>query len=179
MGAELAQMARGLERSGADFLVMVCNTAHAFHEDIEAAVSIPFVSMIDEVINALKRDWPDSIRVGVMAAEGCLQAKLYQRALHNAGYQAIVWDNPQLTQFMDLIYQIKAGEMGQRVGLEMASLAEGLVQRGAEVVLIACTEIPLALNAESLSVPFIESTDVLAASVLNYSLAGAEVPVKT
>src|SRR5690348_7801651 len=47
-GTVLAAMAAGLERAGADFLVMPCNTAHAFEPEIRAAVNVPFVSMIDE-----------------------------------------------------------------------------------------------------------------------------------
>ena len=53
IGPELAAMARGLEAAGADFLVMVCNTAHAYTEAIRTAVSIPFVSIVDVVMAAV------------------------------------------------------------------------------------------------------------------------------
>ena len=53
IGPELAAMARGLEAAGADFLVMVCNTAHAYTEAIRTAVSIPFVSIVDVVMAAI------------------------------------------------------------------------------------------------------------------------------
>src|SRR5262245_56844098 len=46
-GPQLAESARGLELAGADFLVIACNTAHAFASEIEAAVAIPLMSMID------------------------------------------------------------------------------------------------------------------------------------
>lgn len=51
-GPVLADMARGLERAGADLLVMACNTAHAFEADIRRAVAIPFVSIITETADA-------------------------------------------------------------------------------------------------------------------------------
>ncbi|MBT4522773.1 MAG: amino acid racemase, partial [Halieaceae bacterium] len=73
VGPCLAAMAAGLEFSGADFLVMVCNTAHAYGEDICAAVKIPFISIIDETVRGL--DNYGATGVGIMAAEGCLQAE--------------------------------------------------------------------------------------------------------
>ena len=57
IGPHLAKMALGLERAGADFLVMVCNTAHAFQADIQASVTIPFVSIVDEEILKLKSQY--------------------------------------------------------------------------------------------------------------------------
>ena len=70
VGPQLAVMARGLENSGADFLVMVCNTAHAYSSEIQAAVSIPFISIVDVSVDALAQQPRRS--VGVMAAAGCL-----------------------------------------------------------------------------------------------------------
>ncbi len=77
-GSHLAEMAIGLERAGADFLVMVCNTAHAFQKDIESAVNIPFVSIIDEVVTELELKHPQNTKVGLMATSGCIDAQLYQ-----------------------------------------------------------------------------------------------------
>ena len=57
-GPQLAESARGLERAGADFLVIACNTAHAFQPDIEAAISIPLLSMIDATTDAAMSQHP-------------------------------------------------------------------------------------------------------------------------
>ena len=76
----LVAMARTLERAGADFLVMVCNTAHAFQSEIGAAVDIPFVSIVDEVVSELGLHSPAAEGVGIMAAQGCLRAVLVRPA---------------------------------------------------------------------------------------------------
>ena len=75
-GPVIAQMAARLEASGADFIVMPCNAAHAWQDDIVAATSIPFISIIDICVEALAG--LGAKRIGVMAARGCLDARLYQ-----------------------------------------------------------------------------------------------------
>ena len=186
VGLHLANMARGLERAGADFLAMPCNTAHAFQGQIQAAVSIPLVSILDEVVAELQQHWPaktnigktiiGKAKIGVMAATGCLQAQLYQRALRQAGYQPVLWDASQLEDFMSLLYRIKAGDDSAEVRQRCSRLAEVLVQNGAQVLLAGCTEIPLVLERQTLSVPLVDSTDVLVASVIAYSLGEKPLP---
>ncbi|HUO02863.1 MAG TPA: amino acid racemase, partial [Rhizomicrobium sp.] len=76
----LAAMARGLEAQGAEFLVMACNTAHAFEQSIREAVRIPFLSIIQETIDAARMSSSPPRRVALLAAAGCLDAGLYQKA---------------------------------------------------------------------------------------------------
>jgi aspartate racemase len=156
---DLVSMARRLEAAGADFLVMVCNTAHAYSEEIRAAVNIPFISIIDVVIEALPAHGVE--QVGIMAAEGCLRANLYQEALQNAGYLPVVWSDSELEEFMQLVGRIKGGEYGEDIGNSMRGLAGGLQQRGAQLLIVGCTEIPLVLSDADLPVPVLVSTDLL------------------
>lgn len=159
IGPQLAAMAHRLELAGADFLVMVCNTAHAYTQDIRAAISIPFISMVDLAVDAL-RDY-EVTRVGIMAAEGCLRAGLYQRALQGAGYGCVTWEEQSLQAFMQLLYRVKAGERGDELTSALRELAAELEQRGAEVIVAACTEIPLILGPGDTRVPLLCSTSVL------------------
>ena len=86
------------------------------------------------------------------------------------GYQSIVWDAQHQTEFMETVTKIKAGNTGDQVVMVMNLLANNLIEQGAEVLIVGCTEIPLALKPESLSSSVIESTAVLARSVIDYSL---------
>ncbi len=159
VGPELAAMAQGLESAGADFLVMVCNTAHAYAADIEAAVNIPFVSIVDVTVEALASH---SVKhVGVMAAEGCIRANLYQDALAAAGYEAVLWSDSELEEFMALVYRIKAGERDDDIGAGINRLATSLAFNGADILIAGCTEIPLFMSAAQAPIPMLSSTDLL------------------
>ncbi|HET6469689.1 MAG TPA: amino acid racemase [Geminicoccaceae bacterium] len=176
-GPFLAAMARGLEAAGADFLVMPCNTAHAFAPEIRAATRLPFVSLIDETSDALAAGFPGLRRVGVLAAGGCREARLYETALAARGLVPVTLDDTRQAGFMALIYAIKAGERDARIKAGMRELGEGLIGLGAEAVVAACTEVPLVLAEGELSRPLLDSTAVLAAATIAYARRLKPLPV--
>lgn len=166
--ALLAAMARGLQAAGADFLVMPCNTAHAFEADIRGAISIPFLSLIGEAANAAALAAPGG-PVGVLAVDGCRAAGLYETALAERELGAIVLDAADQARLMQAIYAIKAGDTGDSVRAEVAQLARSLVDRGARAVISGCTELALVLAPRDLDVPLIDSTEVLVHRTLAYA----------
>ena len=157
-GPALADMARGLAAAGADFLVMPCNTAHAFKDAIVEAVDIPLVSIIDVTVEACG----DAPAVGVLATDGCIASGVFQDALAGRGIDTLLPDDAQLQELMRLITRIKAGDRAADVAAEMLVLANALAARGAEAIIAGCTEIPLVLEPDMLDVPLVSSTDVLA-----------------
>ncbi len=159
-GPALAESAAALERAGADFLVMVCNAAHAFQTHIEAAISIPFISMIEAVVETTLSTFPDIKQVGVLAASGCLDSELYQKAFAKRGIKTLIPEAQLRTRFMHLLYEIKAGQKEQ-VKPKIRDLAQDLIGQGAELIIAGCTEVPLVLFQADLQVPLLNSTDVL------------------
>lgn len=160
-GPALAMMAQRLERAGADFLVMVCNTAHAYSAVIQASVDIPFVSIVDVVMDTVSTQ--PAQHIGIMAAQGCLQAGLYQQAVRAAGKEPLVWSAPEQARFMAALYRIKAGERGPELRSELQSLAASLEFAGADLLLAACTEIPLLLGPGDTGAALLSATDLLVA----------------
>ncbi|MEX2541463.1 MAG: amino acid racemase [Trueperaceae bacterium] len=160
-GPLLAEMALGLERAGADFLVMPCNAAHAFAPEIEEAASIPFVSIIDETVAATLAARPPLDRVGVLAAAGCLDARLYHSAFARHGVEVAEPEGAQRETFMELLYRIKTGDRGAEVRARMAELAGRLIDGGAQAIVAGCTEVPLVLAEGDVPGVLVNSTDVL------------------
>ena len=157
-GPVLAAMAVGLETAGADFLVMPCNTAHAFSESIKEAVGIPLISIIDLTVAACS----DLKVVGILATNSCLQCEIYQKALAAESISSAIPDDRELTELMRLITAIKTGDRSEVVAEGIRRIAAAQVEKGAEAIVAGCTEIPLVLNDSMLEVPLISSTDVLA-----------------
>ncbi|HZZ34687.1 MAG TPA: amino acid racemase, partial [Caulobacteraceae bacterium] len=168
-GPILAAMARGLEAAGAEFLVMACHTAHAWRADIEAATDLPFVSIVDEACAHLRTHHGEARRIGVLAAQGCLDASLYQTALAAEGFEPLTPAADAQSAFMLALYRVKAGEIGPEAREAMAAAARDLIEQGAQVVLAACTEVPLVLRAADVSAPLIDVTRVLAERTVAYA----------
>lgn len=175
-GPVLGAMAAGLERSGADFIVMACNTAHAFEADIRAAIRVPFVSMISEACDACARVFPDASRVGILAAQGCLDARLYQDAFAERDRETVVLAPADQRTFMTLVSRIKRGDLSDDVRMQMRALGETLITAGAELIVAACTEVPLVLRDGELSRPLFDPTFNLAERCVRYARHNEPLP---
>lgn len=176
-GPVLAAMAQGLERAGADFVVMACNTAHAFQFEIERALGVPFVSLIEETgAEAASLAATHGPNVGVLMGEGCRAAGLYQDELARRGLTCVVPDEALQVEFMALLYAIKAGDTGPAVAARMTRIAESLQDAGADLLIAGCTEVPLVLRPDMTRAPLIDSTQVLAQAIVDYALGRRALP---
>jgi len=157
----LAAMARGLVEQGAEVLAMPCNAAHGWAADIAGATNARFVDMIEAAVAAALVTAP--ARVGLLAVGATLDARLYHDRLAAAGVAAIDCDR-EIVQ--PLVSAIKAGDCGAEVRAALAAEAARLVAGGAEVIIAACTEVPLALAAGDVTVAFIDASAALATATL-------------
>jgi aspartate racemase len=160
----LVAMARGLQRAGAEMLVMPCNTAHAFAGAIVAASDLPFIDLIEAASDEAASH--QASRVGVLAADGCVQAGLYQHAFARRHIAPILLEPRAQARFMALLHAIKAGDRGPDVRWGMRALAGELVAAGAEALVAGCTEVPLVLGPEDVSVSLTDSLDALARATI-------------
>lgn len=174
-GPVLADMAADLEASGADFLVIPCNTAYVFEDAILAATHVPLISIVGVSIAAAQERAPDASRIGLLVTDGCLKSGIYQSGLKAAGLEAELPTVEELGELMTLIRSIKGGKRTEDTARGMAALADALVSRGADAIIAACTEIPLVLGQDAVSVPLVSSTDALAE--ITVKLATGEIPL--
>ena len=155
--AELGAMAARLKAAGAEVLAMPCNTAHAQKPGIVAA-GLPFIDMIAETTAAAKAVGARS--VGILATPG--GEALYVAALTAAGVKPVVLEGADRDGFMACVYGVKRGDVGAENRAAMARLARALADAGADAVIAGCTEVPLLLAAADVSVPLVDSAEVLA-----------------
>lgn len=168
-GPVLAAMAKTLQDSGAGFLVMPCNTAHAFESSIREGISIPFINMVEEACDVCVRDHPSVNRIGVLAAPGCIGAGLYQSALAKRGMETLLLNHDDQQRFNAILYRIKLKGPSQEVRSEMQALGDILIASGADAIVAGCTEVPLVLEQSKLSRPLIDATWNLALRCVRYA----------
>ena len=153
----LGAMAARLRDAGAEVLAMPCNTAHAHAGSIRAA-GLPFIDMVAETVRAAEA--AGARRIGVLATPG--GERLYAAALAAAGLEPVTMSEPDRAAFMKAVFDFKAGDLGEGPRAEMRRLAAALVTAGAEAVIAGCTEVPLLLEPQAVSVALVDSAEVLA-----------------
>lgn len=163
---EMVNSAIRLEAMGADFLIMPCNTAHAFYDRLLPFVHVPILHMIRETLeDTRRRSIP---KVGLLATDGTIRTRVYHDVFEQAGIELILPDAQGQEELMRLIYQgVKAG----RANYDTAPLRRALdetLSRGAQALILGCTELPLAFaQYEGLSpYPAIDPTAILAAAAI-------------
>jgi aspartate racemase len=162
---EMSRTAQVLERAGADLLLMPCNLAHFFIADVQAAVSIPFLNMIEETVNYTVAKYPQCQRVGLLASTPTIECGIYERAFHKHDRQLLVPDAAeQEEKVMKAIYGSEGIKGGRKTVPRqlLQEAAERLAERGAEVIIAGCTEVSLVLSQENSSLEVIDPLAVIA-----------------
>lgn len=153
----LLSTARNLEKAGADFIIMPCNTAHYYLDELRDAVTIPMLNMIEETVALIEER-----RAGLLATDGTIRSGLYQKACQKRGIKLLYPDDIGQKAVMDVVYSVKEGRVDLGVKRRAIEVAEGLIAQGAETIIAGCTEISLVLREGDISVPLFDSLDILA-----------------
>lgn len=146
---QLLSTARVLEALNSSIIIMPCNTAHYFLEEIQSKIKVPFLNMIKEAALYVKQYYPDVKKVGLLATTGTIKSKIYEKEFKKHGLKVVAPDDSIQNSFvMSAIYGsdgIKAGyKVKPRKMLKYASLH--LQEKGAEIIIQGCTEVPLVLT---------------------------------
>ncbi|KAB2352348.1 cysteate racemase [Actinomadura rudentiformis] len=161
---------RVLREAGATLIAIPCNTAHAFVPRISDRAGLPIVHMIGEVAQHLTRRGPSLRTAGLLATTGTVRAGLYQECLARVGIDVLLPDRTsQANEVMTGILAVKAGKRSDAVGEPLARAAHRLTDRGAQVIIGGCTEIPLGLPPQAIPVPLIDPAVVLARALVRRS----------
>lgn len=169
-GPVIAATALNLERAGAGLLVIACNTAHLFHDQVAQAVSIPVLHMMQEMRAAMEREHPGIRRVGLLATASTIKLGLYHKELEQAGICVLTPEAAEQAAVAESLFWVKAGQLEEPRQI-VRGAARRLISRGAEAIIAGCTEIPLVLSQTHLPVPYLDATEVLARAAVRRARA--------
>ncbi|ATQ45009.1 aspartate/glutamate racemase family protein [Caulobacter mirabilis] len=156
---------RVLEHAGVERVAIPCNTAHFWFDALQGATHLPLLHIVDAVAAALSaRGLAPGDIVGLLATDGTLKAEIYQRRLHRFGYACATPTPHGQRSVMNAIRRVKAGEPAAATAALRNAVA-GLREKGCAAVILACTELPLALPTEHSDV-LLDATEALALACL-------------
>lgn len=146
----LPQLIHGIQvlnQAGASHIAIPCNTAHHWYDALSEASHAPILHIVDATLAVLEREANTPYRVGIIATKGTLDAGWYQQKLAAQGIEVIEPTPDELAQwFVPGCYAVKRGALREG-GELLAQQALALFARGAQKLILACTEVPVALQA--------------------------------
>lgn len=155
-----------LERAGARFVAIPCNTALVWVDALRAAVDIEVLDTVDETVAAAGAAVPGLTHLGVLATDGTLSAGTYARSAAAAGVGLVVPDPDVQREVMAVIYDgVKAGVPVSRERFD--ALVEHLRGKGAQVVALGCTELSVLRGGLGVEDPtVVDSIDAVARATI-------------
>ncbi len=156
---ELVKSAKNLEKIGADFLAIPCNTAHYFYDVIKENVNIEIINMIEETSKFIKSK--NINKVGLLATSGTIKAKVYDNIFENYDIEIVKPNCYEQSIIMDFIYGIKQSEKSfNKEGV--IEVINNLKEKNATNVILGCTELPVGMSMLGIEGNFIDPTNILA-----------------
>ena len=159
-----------LQRAGATALVIPCNTAHHFHSDIAAALTIPVLHIADAVCEDLGRLRNDGVQVqtvALLATAGTIMSGFYRHRLEKVGFACMIPDAEEQSLINEVIWLVKGGDTAAAIA-PVREASRRLKARGADAVILGCTELPLLREAIGDILPYVDSTRALAQACIQY-----------
>lgn len=162
--SELVLSARRLEKAGAGLIVMPCNTAHGFYDAVAEAVTIPVLHMIRITADALAG--MGIKRAGLLATDGTVQSGIYSECFAESETELIFPDAEGQRAVMDISYGGVKANVRDFDTSDFRKAADALIARGAQVLILGCTELPVAFEMYGLDYPAVDPTLVLARAAI-------------
>jgi|SRR3989344_32630 len=147
-------------------IAIACNTAHVLINDLQNLSHVPFVSMIDEIVEAVLKDKIN--KVGLLGTPSTLRSGMYQNAFRKVDIETILPENSEIDLIENIVRKVIAGTTDEKDKENLEKIANVLKKKGVKGIILGCTELPLVFPSEY-SVSIYNSVDILSRALLrNY-----------
>lgn len=166
----MVECAKKLENAGADCVLICTNTMHKTAGDVQKNISIPLLSIIDATAERINEKGLK--KVALLGTEYTMKEDFYKGRLSNEfGIEVIVPDEENITVVSDIIYnELCKGQINLSSKRKLIEIINDLSARGAEGVILGCTELPLIVKQEDVDIPLFDTTQIHAEYAVKYAL---------
>jgi aspartate racemase len=176
-GIVLADAARALEAAGAEFLVLCTNTMHKLASVLEAAVSIPLLHIADATAAEIKA--AGLHRIGLLGTRYTMEQDFYVERLRDRGLDVLIPGEAEREIVHRVIYdELCRGRIDPDSRTRYRAIIAGLVERGAQAIILGCTEIGLLVDNADSRVPLFDTTRIHALAAVAHALECPACPVR-
>ena len=170
---DIIKAAKSLERAGADFGIIATNTMHMVFDEVQEAIDMPFLHIIDataEVINA--RGFS---KVGLLGTKLTMTEPFYKDRLAANDIAMIAPESSDQEEINRIIFEeLVRGLTLNSSRARFLEVIDKLQKRGAEGIILGCTEIPLLISENDCSLPLFDTTTIHAEKALQHSISGGQ-----
>ena len=167
----LSNAANQLKKAGAELLLLGANTAHIVADRVRACVQVPLIDIRLATANAINAK--GLAKVGLLGTRYTMELDFYKNKLAENNIEVLVPQNKSDRDFIEhtLLHELGRGILVDKTKEAYISIAETLIAQGAQGIIAGCTEIPLLLRQQDITVPFFNTTQIHAQAAVQFALA--------
>lgn len=148
-----------LEKSGADLIVMACNSVHYFYSDLQKSVNVPIINLIE--IMTQKVESLEIEKVGILSSESTAKLKMFEKEFAKKKIKTIGVGPEDQIKLNHIIEAVMAGQHGLKEKRILKSIITKQKKLGAQAIILGCTELPLVVNDDDIKIKVLSSLSVL------------------
>jgi len=166
----MIEAAQRVKKAGADFLVICTNTMHKMADEVQGAIQIPLLHIADVTAEAVKANGQS--RVGLLGTKFTMEQDFYKGRLQEIhGIDVLIPEDKERQVIHDILYnELCLGEIKELSKGKFQSIIQNLVKRGAQGVILGCTEIPLIVRQEDYKIPLYDTTALHSRAAVDFAL---------
>jgi len=167
----LADAAKSLEMAGADFILICTNTMHKIVPEIQAEIGIPIIHIADAAAEQLRKN--GVIRAGLLGTKYTMLQNFYKDKINNCGIDVLIPDAKDTDLINKVIFdELCLGNISDTSRREFIRVIDSLKSRGAEAVILGCTEIGMLIRQEDSPLPIFDTTLIHARAAAYMAIEG-------
>jgi aspartate racemase len=166
----MVDAAKRLEKAGVDFMIICTNTMHKMADQVQGAISVPLLHIVDVTAQAIIAN--RQIRVGLLGTKFTMEEEFYKGRLQDKhGLEVLIPSVEERQIVHDILYsELCLGEIKKQSKDKFKEIIQNLVDRGAQGVILGCTEIPLIVSQKDYTIPVYDTTTLHAEAAVDFAL---------
>jgi len=164
----LLNACESLKKSGVDSIVLCANTAHLFADKLQEAIKLPIIHIGVETAKAVTKHGLN--KVGLLGTKFTMEMDFYRNILEKFGLEVMVPEKQETRDYIQLTVkeELGTGYINNETKKNYITIANELIERGAECIILGCTEIPMLISQDDFKIPVFDTTKIHSQAIVEY-----------
>lgn len=167
----LLNACESLKRSGVDAIVLCANTAHLFADQLQETIKLPIIHIGTETAKAVRKKGYK--KAGLLGTKFTMEMDFYRKKLEEYGLEVLIPEKQETRDYIQ--YTVKeelgVGYINPETKVNYISIVKELVERGADCIILGCTEIPMLISQDDFTIPVFDTTKIHSQAIVEYAIS--------
>lgn len=160
-----------LKKSGADGIALCANTAHLYADKLQEAISLPVIHIVTETAKTINKN--GFKKIGLLGTKFTMEMDFYRSRPESSGLEVLIPENPEIREYMQytLREELGVGFINPETKEKYKEIVKDLTDRGAECIVLGCTEIPMLVSQDDFEIPVFDTTKIHSQAIVEFITA--------